>query len=43
MDYLSGGVCVQNWLHLIEMEFARHVYRTLRGGAYQRSNVSYLD
>ncbi len=32
MDYLSGGVCVQNWLHLIEMEFARHVYRTLRGG-----------
>jgi len=32
MDYLSGGVCIQNWLHLIEMEFARHVYRTLKGG-----------
>jgi hypothetical protein len=32
MDYLSGGACVQYWLNLVQMEFARHVHRTLRGG-----------
>ncbi len=32
MDCLSGGVCIRNWLRPIKMEFARHVYRTLRGG-----------
>jgi len=30
MDYLSGGVCLQNWLELIRWEFAKHIGRTFR-------------
>ena len=28
MDFLSGGVCLQNWLDLAKAEFANHVCRT---------------
>lgn len=30
MDFLSGGVCLQNWLDLAKAEFGRHICRTLR-------------
>jgi hypothetical protein len=29
MDFLSGGVCLQNWLDLAKTEFGRHICRTL--------------
>jgi hypothetical protein len=29
MDFLSGGVCLQNWLNLAKAEFGRHICRTL--------------
>ncbi len=28
MDFLSGGVCLQNWLDLAKAEFGRHICRT---------------
>lgn len=30
MDFLSGGVCLQNWLDLAKAEFGRHICRTLQ-------------
>src|SRR5262245_49718274 len=30
MDYLSGGVCLQNWLDLAKAEFGRHLCRTFK-------------
>src|SRR5438445_12865184 len=32
MDFLSGGVCLQNWLDLAKAEFGRHVCRTFHIG-----------
>jgi len=32
MDFLSGGVCLQNWLDLAKAEFGRHICRTLHIG-----------
>ena len=31
MDCMSRGVCVRYWLELVQLEFAKHVHRTLRG------------
>lgn len=30
MDFLSGGVCLQNWLALVKAEFGRHICRVFK-------------
>ncbi len=37
MDFLSGGLCLQNWLDLAKAEFGRHICRTLHIGKQEEA------
>jgi hypothetical protein len=41
MDFLSGGVCLQNWLTIAKAEFAFHICRTFQIGGSSKPEFSF--